>query len=162
MHVEAGSLVRIATEQFGSRIALSAGTRTFSFGELNEKANRVGSALLARGIARGDRVGVLAYNTPEVAMAWFAFEKHNFVRTRRRMTMSQFRRIACVQQIDEADSLHYTPRRHIEAGDDALGQHRSTARKLRSTCSPASPDFSGWNCTPKRLPRSTAPLKGPA
>jgi acyl-coenzyme A synthetase/AMP-(fatty) acid ligase len=80
MHVEAGSLVRMAAEQFGSRIALTAGPNDFTFAELNEKANRVGSALLARGIARGDRVGVLAYNTPEVAMAWFAFEKHNFVR----------------------------------------------------------------------------------
>jgi acyl-coenzyme A synthetase/AMP-(fatty) acid ligase len=44
------------------------------------RANRIGSALHARGIARGDRVGVLAYNAPEVVMTWFAFEKHNFVR----------------------------------------------------------------------------------
>jgi acyl-coenzyme A synthetase/AMP-(fatty) acid ligase len=80
MHVEAGSLVRMAAEQFGSRIALSAGPSTFTFSELNEKANRIGSALHARGIARGDRVGVLAYNAPEVVMTWFAFEKHNFVR----------------------------------------------------------------------------------
>jgi acyl-coenzyme A synthetase/AMP-(fatty) acid ligase len=80
MHVEAGSLVRIAADQFGSRIALSAGPSTFTFSELNEKANRIGSALHARGIARGDRVGVLAYNVPEVVMTWFAFEKHNLVR----------------------------------------------------------------------------------
>jgi acyl-coenzyme A synthetase/AMP-(fatty) acid ligase len=80
MHVEAGSLVRMSADQFGSRIALSAGPSTFTFSELNEKANRIGSALHARGIARGDRVGVLAYNAPEVVMTWFAFEKHNFVR----------------------------------------------------------------------------------
>ena len=80
MHVEAGSLVRTAAEQFGSRIALSAGARTFTFNELNESANRIGSTLLARGIARGDRIGVLAYNTPEVVTAWFGFEKHNLVR----------------------------------------------------------------------------------
>ena len=30
-----------------------------------------------------------------------------------------------------------------------------TSRKLRRICSPASPDFSGWNCTPKTLSRST-------
>ena len=31
MHVEAGSLVRIAAEQFGARTALSAGSRTYTF-----------------------------------------------------------------------------------------------------------------------------------
>ena len=80
MHVEAGSLVRIAAEQFGARTALSAGSRTYTFKDLNELANRVGSALLAAGAARGDRIGVLGYNTPEVVIAWFAMEKHNLVR----------------------------------------------------------------------------------
>ena len=32
---------------------------------------------------------------------------------------------------------------------------RHTSRKLRIICSPASLDFSGWNCTPKMLSRST-------
>jgi hypothetical protein len=36
MHVEAGSLVRMAAEQFGSRIALSAGPSTFTFSELRQ------------------------------------------------------------------------------------------------------------------------------
>jgi acyl-coenzyme A synthetase/AMP-(fatty) acid ligase len=80
MHVEAGSLVRIAAEQFGAKIALSAGASTYTFKELNELANRVGSALLARGVARGDRIGVLGYNTPELVIAWFGMEKHNLVR----------------------------------------------------------------------------------
>ena len=80
MHVEAGSLVRIAAEQFGAKIALSAGASTYTFKELNELANRVGSALLVRGVARGDRIGVLGYNTPEVVIAWFGMEKHNLVR----------------------------------------------------------------------------------
>jgi hypothetical protein len=80
MHVEAGFLVRSTAERFGPRIALSAAARSFTFTELNETANRVGSALLALGAKRGDRVGVLAYNTPEVVHAWFGFEKHNLVR----------------------------------------------------------------------------------
>lgn len=80
MRVEAGSLVRIAAEQFGPKIALSAAGRTFTFSELNESANRIGSALCARGVARGDRIGVLAYNRPEIVPIWFGFEKHNLVR----------------------------------------------------------------------------------
>jgi acyl-CoA synthetase (AMP-forming)/AMP-acid ligase II len=81
MQVEAGALVRAAAQNFGPRVALTAGPRQLSFIELNELANRVGSALADLGVARGDRVGVLAYNTPEVVETWFGCEKHNLVRT---------------------------------------------------------------------------------
>jgi acyl-CoA synthetase (AMP-forming)/AMP-acid ligase II len=81
MLVEAGALVRAAAQNFGARVALTAGARQQSFAELNELANRVGSALTDLGVARGDRVGVLAYNTPEVVETWFGCEKHNLVRT---------------------------------------------------------------------------------
>ena len=81
MRVEAGGLVRAAAQDFGARVALTAGARQQSFTELNELANRVGSALADLGVARGDRVGVLAYNTPEVVETWFGCEKHNLVRT---------------------------------------------------------------------------------
>ena len=80
MQVEAGVLVRTAAQDFGPRVALSAGQRSLTFTELNELSNRVGSALVDLGVARGDRVGVLAYNTPEVVETWFGCEKHNLVR----------------------------------------------------------------------------------
>lgn len=80
MQVEAGFLVRAAAQNFGSRVALTAGPKNLTFTELNEVSNRVGSALADLGVARGDRVGVLAYNTPEVVSTWFGCEKHNLVR----------------------------------------------------------------------------------
>lgn len=80
MHVEAGVLVRMAAQQFGLRTALTAGPRSLTFAQLNDVSNRVGSALTDLGSERGDRVGVLAYNTPEVVEAWFGCEKHNLVR----------------------------------------------------------------------------------
>jgi acyl-CoA synthetase (AMP-forming)/AMP-acid ligase II len=80
MQVEAGALVRLAAQRFGSRPALSGGSRSLTFTELNEAANRVGSALLGTGARRGDRVGLLAYNTAEVVETWFGCEKHNLVR----------------------------------------------------------------------------------
>lgn len=80
MQVEAGVLVRVAAQNFGSRVALTAGPKNLTFTELNEVSNRVGSALADLGVARGDRVGVLAYNTPEVVSTWFGCEKHNLVR----------------------------------------------------------------------------------
>jgi acyl-CoA synthetase (AMP-forming)/AMP-acid ligase II len=81
MQVEAGVLIRTAAQNFGPRVALTAGARYLTFTELNELANRVGSALADLGLARGDRVGVLAYNTPEVVETWFGCEKRNLVRT---------------------------------------------------------------------------------
>lgn len=80
MQVEAGHLVRQAAEQFGDRDAFSWQGGRQSFREVNEAANRTGSALRALGLPRGDRVGVLAYNTPEVVSTWFGCEKHNLVR----------------------------------------------------------------------------------
>lgn len=80
MQVEAGHLVRHAAQRFGSRTALSSPSRSLSFTELNDAANRVGSALIEAGVRRGDRVGVLAFNAPEVVVTWFGCEKHNLVR----------------------------------------------------------------------------------
>ena len=81
MRVEAGAAIRAAAQNFGDGVALTAGPRQFSFSQLNELGNRVGSALLDLGVARRDRVGVLGYNTPEVVETWFGCEKHNLVRT---------------------------------------------------------------------------------
>ena len=80
MRVEAGALVRTTAARFGSRPALTSAAGSMSFTELNRAANQVGSALHDLGVQRGDRVGVLAYNTPEVVTAWLGFEKHNLVR----------------------------------------------------------------------------------
>lgn len=62
MKVEAGLLSRLAADRFGSGAALVSDTGTISFDECNEAASRVGSGLLACGLERGDRVGVLGFN----------------------------------------------------------------------------------------------------
>ena len=80
MKVEAGYLVRYAAERFNERTAVSWSGGEYSFARVNERANRVGSGFRAMGLEKGDRVGVLAYNTPEVVQLWFGFEKHNLVR----------------------------------------------------------------------------------
>lgn len=80
MRIEAGALVRLGAEWFGSEVALTTDTGSLTFVELNELANKVGSGVLSLGVSRGDRVGALCYNTAEVVQAWFGFEKHNIVR----------------------------------------------------------------------------------
>lgn len=80
MKLEAGAQTRIAAEWYGSRVALTDGSESQTFSQLNESANRIGSGILGLGGARGDRVGVLSYNRPQVVQAWLGFEKHNLVR----------------------------------------------------------------------------------
>jgi acyl-CoA synthetase (AMP-forming)/AMP-acid ligase II len=81
MQLEAGVLIRAAAQNFGPLVALSADARQVTVTDLSELSNRVGSALTDLGVARGDRVGVLVYNTPEAIETWFGCEKHNLVRT---------------------------------------------------------------------------------
>lgn len=83
MKVEAGLLTRVAAQLYGDKVGLTDDTdggRSWTFAELNEAANRTGSGLLALGVDRGERVGVLSYNRGEVVQAWLGFEKHNIVR----------------------------------------------------------------------------------
>jgi acyl-CoA synthetase (AMP-forming)/AMP-acid ligase II len=80
MNVEAGLLSRLAAESFGGDVAVACDGRTLSFNELNEAGCRLGSALLAAGLDRGDRVGMLGYNCVELAETWLGLEKHNLVR----------------------------------------------------------------------------------
>jgi acyl-CoA synthetase (AMP-forming)/AMP-acid ligase II len=80
MRVEAGALARLAAEWYGPTVALTAQGESQTFDELFRSANRSASGLLSLGLERGDRVGVLARNTPEVVQAWLGMEAHNLVR----------------------------------------------------------------------------------
>lgn len=86
MRVQAGLLARSAAQWFGPQVALTsvAGAevvRSQTFAEVNAAANRIGSGMVSLGVARGDRVGVLTHNVPEIFPIWLGFEKHNLVRT---------------------------------------------------------------------------------
>jgi len=49
--------------------------RRFTFGEINDRASRLGNLLLGRGLARGDRLAVLCLNHPDFFVALFAAQK---------------------------------------------------------------------------------------
>ncbi len=87
-------------------------------------------------------------------------EKDDFVGAGSGVAGSQFGGITGIDEVNKLDPFDDAAVPHIEAGEDALGQHGCHSRKLRRTCSPASPDFSGWNWTPITLLRSTAAEKG--
>jgi fatty-acyl-CoA synthase len=58
-----------------SRTALVFEGRTYSYDELEERATRLASGLLAQGFAKGDRACILLYNRPEWLEIFFALAK---------------------------------------------------------------------------------------
>src|SRR3954466_14545456 len=58
--------------RFPDKVALIAGERRVTYGQLAAQARNLAAVLRARGVARGDRVVVLLDNSPETAVAIFA------------------------------------------------------------------------------------------
>lgn len=54
------------------RMAFVMGDTRLTFSQLNARANQLGNALRARGIQRGDNVGIQLYNSPEYVETFFA------------------------------------------------------------------------------------------
>lgn len=78
--MEIGDLIRRAAARFGDAPAITCGPRTLSFVEFDEATDRLGNALLARGLRPGDRVAVLLPNGVEGLLAYYALAKSGLVR----------------------------------------------------------------------------------
>ena len=102
MKVEAGSMIRQTARTFGDRTALKWKGGSATFAEANYAANRTGAAFRSLGMSIGDRIGVLAYNTPEVVYAWLGLEKHGLVRV---VLHSHFEMSAHVAALDHVEAL---------------------------------------------------------
>jgi len=58
------------------------------------------------------------------------------------------------------DEAHRLPLEDVDGRvEDHAATRAQTAVKLRSSASPSREDFSGWNCTPDTVPRSTIEAK---
>ncbi|MEM5582804.1 AMP-binding protein [Roseibium sp. AS2] len=53
--------------------------RRYSFGEVNDRASRLGNLLLGKGLSKGDRVAVLCLNHPDFFVLLFAAQKTGVV-----------------------------------------------------------------------------------
>ena len=60
-----GQAVAAHAKVMPGKIAARDSARSFSYRELDNRANRLASALLGLGLDKGDRVAVLAYNRVE-------------------------------------------------------------------------------------------------
>lgn len=109
-----------ADEQAATSVALvdvgPDGTREYTFGELTERSTRLANGLAALGVERGDRVGVMLPQGPEVALTHLAVYKLGAVvvpltqlfgpeAVRHRMGDSEARAIVtdptCLELVDE-------------------------------------------------------------
>ena len=68
-------LFEIVVETVPERKAFVCGSKQLSFAELNTRANQLGNALRAKGIGRGDNVGIQLYNSAEYLETFFACMK---------------------------------------------------------------------------------------
>lgn len=65
-------IFELVVQAVPQRIAFGCGEQKLTFAQLDERANRLGNALRARGIGRGDNVGIQLYNCAEYLEAFFA------------------------------------------------------------------------------------------
>jgi acyl-CoA synthetase (AMP-forming)/AMP-acid ligase II len=78
--MQIGDLIRRAGRQYGAAPALIDGDRVVSFAEFDELTDRLGHALLARGLDAGDRVAVLMPNGIDGVVVYYALAKAGLVR----------------------------------------------------------------------------------
>src|SRR4051794_23367455 len=78
--MQIGDLIRRAGRQYGPAPALVDGARVVSFAEFDELTDRLGHALLARGLKPGDRVAVLMPNGIDGVVVYYALAKAGLVR----------------------------------------------------------------------------------
>ena len=78
--MQIGDLIRRAGRQFGPAPALVDGDRTVTFAEFDALTDRLGHALLARGLEPGDRVAVLMPNGIDGVVTYYALAKAGVVR----------------------------------------------------------------------------------
>jgi carnitine-CoA ligase len=69
------TLVRAKAQKNGSKVALRFLDHEVTYAELDERSDRVASGLDRLGVARGDRVAALLFNSPEFLDLWFATAK---------------------------------------------------------------------------------------
>lgn len=78
--MQIGSIIRRAAVHYKDAPCLTEGDRTLSFRDFDAATDRLGNALIAKGLRPGDRVGVLLPNSIDCLIAYYAVFKAGLVR----------------------------------------------------------------------------------
>jgi fatty-acyl-CoA synthase len=73
--VSIGKIFQDRAERYGDRIFLRFGERQLTYREANAAANRYAAVLAARGVGRGDVVGIMLRNSPDAVLMMLAAVK---------------------------------------------------------------------------------------
>lgn len=73
--IHTGMLLARNARKFPEKEALVFEGRRYIYRELNEAANRLANHLLARGVRKGDKVGMLSFNSDSFVISYFAVMK---------------------------------------------------------------------------------------
>ena len=71
MGTNLASIVTASAARDAGAAAIRLGERTLTYGELDDRAARLATLLLERGLEPGDRVGVMLPNVPEFPIAYY-------------------------------------------------------------------------------------------
>ena len=88
-----GYILERTAKNFPDREGLVVGGRRLTFKELNERVNQLANALLAQGLKKGDRVGLLFYNSLAYFESYLALYKAGliWVRLNYRLSISELK-----------------------------------------------------------------------
>lgn len=75
-----GELVARSCRAHGVQPAVTSAARSISYAELEQRSNRLANALLAQGLARGDRVGIYLPNCVEIVEIEIACYKAGLIK----------------------------------------------------------------------------------
>jgi len=70
-----GDVLSITARKYPKKIGLVCGDKRLSYGEINERVNRLACALIKLGVGRGDRIAIRAKNCPQYVEYFFAAAK---------------------------------------------------------------------------------------
>lgn len=70
-----GGVIRYAAQRWSDRTAIYWNNNEITFKELDERSQAFAKGLVAKGIQKGDRVGIWMHNHPEWVTAWFGASK---------------------------------------------------------------------------------------
>ena len=74
-----GSIITFNAKTHPNKNAFLCEARSLTFSEYNSRVNRLVNALIARGLRKGDRLGILSTNRFEIVEAYGAAEKAGFI-----------------------------------------------------------------------------------
>lgn len=134
----ADHFVRHVADEWGDRDLVLLGERRLSYRELEAESRRLGRALLAGGVTRGSRVGLLAPNGPEWVVAWLAAARigavvvllNTFHKARELGWALAHCEAEVLLTVDRYLNHHYAAR--LEQAVEGLGEHRHDAIRCDS------------------------------